>query len=894
MINKSSRKITSFFIAICVLFCTNYVYVEGTAAESEKTAIRYEEEREFLHRVNEIIPPSQDAGAGVTRSEFACYLAKMLNVAGKNTEGNEIIFRDLLPDDTAYESIFALRNMGVISGDPGGYFRGDENIVFEEAIKMLVNVLGYGTMLRGEIDYPAGYFILAEKAEITKNVDASFGMKLNLDIVCKLLYNTINARFVETSYSNRSVAYSTQGNGTILTDYYKIYRADGILEANNYTSLNGMHSADDKSVVVDGITYKTTRETLNDYLGLSVKIYYREDTGQREEVFVFKSDKNRIKIIDADDIEGYSNGRLSYYRENSNTLSFETILPYADIVYNNKRIEAFSDILFSPQMGEIKLIDNNNDNKYEVIIIKEYKNITVKTVSATDKFIIDKNLGSAIDLDESRNPRLEKYILKNVNGEKMMLSAIKSGDVISVVESRDGSIVDMTVSTVQKMVKITGIDRKKDKLRLLADDEEFYLDPHYKNYIENTNVRITPGKSCTLHIDMCGKVAMMDFDEASLNYGFMISAAKGKGLDDTIRIKYLNSAGTISVAELSKKVKINKNDCSNGEETIRLLKSISPDGRYVFGYSLNAEGQIRQIILPSAYGDRVAEGEEFIQPITRGPVNVRYKSATRVIVPNIVVPDSAIVFDVPSDKGTATDNSYSVVIPALIKNDTVKDWHAYRIKKDSFYADILVAYDYNASTVIEAGAYEMLVDEVSRVLADDGSVKYKISGMYLRERKEYVVYEDEVVLNALPFYEGRQESYAVDTGDIIRIALNSNNEVTHIQMFYDYSENDMCMIDGGYAAGDRWCFQQVYDKDNEYLAFIDPSADVSNPDITPEIKEVQRFNKFVCAYVYDSDKKEAKGASIEDVKTIKDHKTEGSYVFIHNHYGEAQTIVVYR
>lgn len=82
----------------------------------------------------------------VTRADFAVVVAKMLKT---NTDGypkyNQAPYSDIDITNYSYPAICYLTEVGILSGDGNSEFRPNDSILVNEASKMIMCALGYGT-----------------------------------------------------------------------------------------------------------------------------------------------------------------------------------------------------------------------------------------------------------------------------------------------------------------------------------------------------------------------------------------------------------------------------------------------------------------------------------------------------------------------------------------------------------------------------------------------------------------------------------------------------------------------------------------------------------------------------------------------------------------------------
>lgn len=108
--------------------------------------------------------------------------------------------------------IQAAVSAGIVNGYIDGTFRPDGTVTYEEAITMMLGVLGYDSSDFGA-SYPYGQIGLANNLEMTENMDANIGEPLTRRQVAHLVCNTLDTSMKDSANDLISVH-----NCTILSD----------------------------------------------------------------------------------------------------------------------------------------------------------------------------------------------------------------------------------------------------------------------------------------------------------------------------------------------------------------------------------------------------------------------------------------------------------------------------------------------------------------------------------------------------------------------------------------------------------------------------------------------------------------------------------------------------
>ncbi len=131
----------------------------------------------------------------ITRAEFS----KMICTAVKfNTTGKaDNNFEDVDSSHWAYNYIYTAKRLGIINGISLTAFAPEENITYEQTIKMIVAALGYNTEAIQKGGYPNGYIEIAEELGILYGlnyVNEDYATRAN---VAKMISAAMNVPFYE-------------------------------------------------------------------------------------------------------------------------------------------------------------------------------------------------------------------------------------------------------------------------------------------------------------------------------------------------------------------------------------------------------------------------------------------------------------------------------------------------------------------------------------------------------------------------------------------------------------------------------------------------------------------------------------------------------------------------
>lgn len=133
----------------------------------------------------------------ITRAEFAYMTANLLAEGEKAAKDTQ--FADVNSSNPYSGYIDLLVNYGIVNGSGGKEFNPDDNITVDAASKMLVVLLGYGSIAEKKGGFPDGYVQVAYEISLYKDVETN-GNFLTRYNAAQLIHNALLAD-VDSNYS---------------------------------------------------------------------------------------------------------------------------------------------------------------------------------------------------------------------------------------------------------------------------------------------------------------------------------------------------------------------------------------------------------------------------------------------------------------------------------------------------------------------------------------------------------------------------------------------------------------------------------------------------------------------------------------------------------------------
>lgn len=107
----------------------------------------------------------------ITRAEFTVIATKLAKLDSSDIK-SKLIFSDIADSHWAKDFIILAYENEIIKGYPDGTFKADNNVTYQEALTILLNVMNYQEDTKnGTLTWPDNYIFIAESLDMMKNLD---------------------------------------------------------------------------------------------------------------------------------------------------------------------------------------------------------------------------------------------------------------------------------------------------------------------------------------------------------------------------------------------------------------------------------------------------------------------------------------------------------------------------------------------------------------------------------------------------------------------------------------------------------------------------------------------------------------------------------------------------
>lgn len=508
----------------------------------------------------------------VNRGEFVFGLMDVLKIAVPVTD--ETGFVDIPANSKYAQAVAKALSYRFIS--EGDNFRVNDNIKLNEAIKIVVSVLGYSSMAEIKGGYPQGYISIANERDLFEGIDVK--EEITKEDMTVLLYNMFMSEIADIEYTGPNVTAYKAGEDTLLSALHGVHSTKGIITKNSVTSydLSYSYTKGNSIVEVNGKSYDS-KVDIDKYFGMNCIVYY-DDNG----IISVYPKKNNEMIIPSENIIDIENSKLIYEAEESQREKNVKLEGDYLEVYNGVMTKPDTDHILSSS-GTVRLVDNNNDNIYDIIFIDHYTYVKVKNVDTTDKIIEDSHsFENNISFDEDS----VKLSIYNVDGEIVKPADIKPGDVLQVKKSLDKSFAEIIFIPSAGMEKVKSVT---DKGEIIINDEVYRLSDYAKKYCDGVS---KPGKSVRYYVGFDNEIAYIERGSEEFVYGYLVKLFFKDETNEAVVMRVFSETGNFSDYEFAKKLKYN-GDQKKCLEVYDLIMAVA-EAQFI-RYKLNSDGMVTAI-----------------------------------------------------------------------------------------------------------------------------------------------------------------------------------------------------------------------------------------------------------------------------------------------------------
>lgn len=786
------KKIISVMLALIMLIMPTY------AQEDVKTENSSEEKILFtLGIINETDYSSQSP---VKRGDFATAVANLIGLS-ETMQNTNTSFPDVTEKSKNSGAVKLLADMGVISGYDNGLFGEGDTIKTEQAVKIVMRVLGYGVISEAYGGYPSGYLICAQTSGLLKKVMVGSYEECTWADASQILYNALFVDIVKDENGEQK----TLKDINPLIAYHDVEKYKGIIKGNDITSFSGTPEAD-RYVRIGDERFFDSNNLCEKLLGMKAECYFKNVNDEKELLLVKTEGFNKEIKISANNIaDGATSDTFSYYDENS-IVKYMGIEQNATGFFNGKYLgRSLNNSDFKIDNGSIKLIDNNNNGKADVVFIEKAEIYVVESINTARLTIEDMYNMPLLSLDREESAFKYRVLW---NGVEVPFDEIVKGSVLSVLKSTDGNYIEIHICAD----RIRGTVTERNDVSVTVDGKAYEILKGFENRISDVDV----GSSAMFYLDEYGRIAGCGKPELSGLYGYLIETGPaGDGLKEKdtglFRIFSLADANIQNYKSASD-IKLYRGNSEEGNLSGREITEKLMDGgrvkRQLIKYELNPEGDITKIYIakkntsnPKGYDD-ANFSLDFDYPDVNNPMPgwgyLIYSDSG--IISNRYLTAGAICISVPSENADGTINEKNIKmfnINEYPDSETIKRFKIYD-SSESRNIGVFVLEGGKGGLMPEDDLF--IVDSFGKGVTDEG---YIVERLYGYEKGVYKGY------NISSSSQMTSIDKALCKGDAVKLIKDETGILSIVKLF---------AIDPANAKGSYKMTSKYYDDWVKYLA----------------------------------------------------------------------------
>lgn len=500
----------------------------------------------------------------ITRAEMAAIAVKLAGVdeIPRLASEEDVQFNDMYGyDDWASGIISVARGIGIAKGDADGNFNPDMSATYEDALQMVVCALGYEPLAASRGGEAKDFVYVAHMLGLTKKLSTGMGQNITRADVAKLVYEALTVDLMQqVSFSSDGtlVKYNAVEGENALNTYFDTNEVKGIVYETEYSSIDGGSTVDEGEVLINGEAFDVGSTDIYNYLGYYVEAYAldADDAMENRTIIAFsvKSVKNNtLTIVDEniEDVSGSISGyTFSYWVNKDTDKRSRTARTIATpmVLYNGKAASNVTEELLKPEFGSVVLIDNNGDDKYDIIDVWEYDLVYVFTASKETSSVVgyyDRSTTYKFDTED------DDYHVTFLNsyGGAASFGDIKQYSVLYVYQSLDREEKKVIISNS----KVTG-----DITEISGDDEylingiEYEISPAAAGRLD-----LSVMDSGDFYLDADNRIVGFEGSSTIKKRIGMFIAVNDGGLRRGYQMKVLTETNGVQIYNLASTVKVN-------------------------------------------------------------------------------------------------------------------------------------------------------------------------------------------------------------------------------------------------------------------------------------------------------------------------------------------------
>jgi len=790
------KKTLSFIIACIFIMTACMACFPGMGVQASTINLSdsdYENAKKLLTSVCSEFP--LDNAEVTTRAEFVAAVVKALNMP-KSTV-SDTGFSDVASTDKYAAEISYARGLELISNVD--LFYPNVPVTYAQAIKIVMCAAGYGKKAEFQGGFPTGYLAAARQAEVGVGINLGNDDSISHSVAISLIFDAVCTDMMELSSYGTEYDYTVTQGKNILSTYHGIYVATGIMDASEHTGLYGASdTAGEGFIRVNGKNFRG--EGYENLIGKNVRVFYKEEN-KNSIIYAYECANTSYTYTNEDALV-LSGNVLTVSPANAEKDVRHSLEEDFAFIYNGKCYgSADYSSLINPTAGFVTLIDNDENKKIDVVVVKEIEYGVVASVNEFEEKIYDRfKKNGMISLGADGG----KYYVSDSEGNALKLYELEPDHVVGYVRSKDGKLCEI----IRYTDRVGGaFEGKTADGKIVVAGKEYSLSKYYTDNVKSMD-ELKLGIDVIVHLGVSGQVIYIQEFSTSLKYGFIMASGQEKGLDGDVKVMICSQDGSVSELSVADKVRYDDGTglatISKNEAKTKLERIASDDILLrVVKYATNADGKLNKLYEAVPYSGNV--GDAFLKEKVDESCPILYSDNTQheasgqtvfyksgVFFPLFHLSPGASILQVPVDETNRLNKDYYTSHTASSLSDYAEDvsenvkCFGYDVDKNGANF-VLWTLDGSGGTSVSEESASGIVESVTTGVNPDGE-EVKIIKLYYNKTwaKFYSMPEAEYPVGS------ENTIKAINTmkpGDIIRISKNSDNEITAAEINFSYSGN---------------------------------------------------------------------------------------------------------
>ncbi len=772
-------KILSLVIACILMFGSVSVNASQNEADTE---ISYKAQLlADLGLLPDFLKSELGSKKQIQRDEFAALVSRLASFADDDSGIAQSIYSDVPASGEYAPAIHAVSQYGYMSGDGNGKFQPDEKVSYTQVIKVFLSMLGYDDYAAIKGGYPSGYLIVANELKINRGIDIK-NDKIYIPQIVELAYNMLHTEIMETvGIVDGEAVVSNKTGKSFLEAYHKIRLVSGTVKAVNTLMSVEMPALSQNEIIIDGYLWQLAfSDDYTPYFGHMVDAYANADN----KILAITGGEYGSETVSVELRNVIASGNYIEYTDGDEEVTVR-ISSNTDVIYNGKPqyIEDWSIVLASD--GKIDFIYSDDDKAVDIISVTVADNYVIKTIDWRQEIIYDKYSSKSFSVKD-----LTDYTIIDSFGQKMTFSELGTFDVLSIVQSTDKEITTIYYSNREAEGSIAGMNTSDDEY--IIGNNAYRLAKSYAAGKEKIDMK----SQGIFLIDYFGNIAGFKEYSDSFKFGYVLGIKLTEGLEKSASIKIFGQDGIAHHFDFNEKIYLD-GESKDYVDAIKLLKSRYNDKGFLIRYYLTNQ-KVKSIDTLEGAGNSAEDGLRSVfqgyDDNGNGVTSLMFNGYQNNLGSKVAITPATTIFFIPTD-GSLNEDNYFVAGRSYFKNWEGYYINAYTDSADNYISPVLVMYGGGGSTTITYTTPYVIVDSVSKCIAESGDEAYKINGFardpYQKGKNITVLLEDVELVDNLTSVSDSSKKHILGVGDVIKIGYDSLGKPVDLELYYEYDANSI-------------------------------------------------------------------------------------------------------